>query len=226
MNIAVLIPDRGDRPEFLKNCLRMINNQTLKPVEILIMNDPPTDDQVDITKRYRLGYQKLSDLNTAPNRKSGDPLKVDLIAFIENDDWYAPNYLEVHAEAWNKFGQPIIFGTNYTIYYHLKMRRYYTMYHEGRSSAMNTFLKPNMNIDWGKDENPYTDIQLWENLRGGTVWNSPLVSIGMKHGIGKCGGFAHIDHLERYSYADAGFIERSIKAIDPESFEFYQQFAQ
>ncbi len=224
MRIGVVIPDRGDRPEFLRNCLRMINNQTLKPTDIMLVNDPPpSPEHVDITWRYRTGYGRLCNKNF--DRMAGADLNVDLIAFMENDDWYAPNYLESHAEAWVRFGKPLIFGTNYTIYYHLKLRRYYTMYHELRSSAMNTFLRPNMELDWGNDANPYTDIHLWEQLRG-TVWKPEVISMGMKHGVGMCGGFAHVDHLDRYAFADGGFLERTIKPVDPESFEFYQSFAQ
>lgn len=215
MNIGVLIPDRGDRPEFLENCLRLMKNQTLQPKMVELVNDPPLDDAVDITRRYRLGYERLAGKG------------LDLIAFIENDDWYHPKYLQTHAEKWQKYGSPIIFGTNDTVYYHLGMQKYFRMYHEQRSSAMNTFLVPNMNVVWPMDSEPYTDIALWEQFyrKGGIVWQqSSVLSVGMKHGIGKCGGFAHSDYLERYINLDGQFLWNTIGMVDEEGYNFYMKF--
>jgi len=214
MKIGLLIPDRNDRPEFLANCLRMMKDQTLQPEIVELVNDPPKDDKIDITYRYRIGYDRLC------NRG------LDLIAFIENDDWYSPKYLEIHAKKWLDTGMPLILGTNYTIYYHLRMQKYYTMYHEQRSSSMNTFIRPNQIIDWPVDDQPYTDITLWEQLykKGGLIWQPHIISVGMKHGIGKCGGFAHIDQLERYINDDSGFLHNTIQMEDEESFQFYTKF--
>jgi hypothetical protein len=88
MRIGVIIPDRGDRPEFLANCLRMLKRQTVKPVGIALINFPPTSNEKDITTRYRVGYSKWS------------ASSCDVIALIENDDYYAPTYLEKMYKAW------------------------------------------------------------------------------------------------------------------------------
>ena len=86
--IGVIIPDRGDRPKFLENCLRMLKAQTMQPTIIEIVNDAPFSDEKDITLRYRLGYERLRNK------------EIEVIALIENDDWYAPDYLEI---MYNKF---------------------------------------------------------------------------------------------------------------------------
>ena len=80
VRVGVLIPDRGDRPKFLAQCLAMMNRQTLRPVHIELVNDTAMSNAVDITWRYRLGYERIG-------------ASVDVIAFIENDDWYHPQYL-------------------------------------------------------------------------------------------------------------------------------------
>jgi cellulose synthase/poly-beta-1,6-N-acetylglucosamine synthase-like glycosyltransferase len=55
--IVCLVPTRGDRPRMLKRCLEMLSQQTLQPVEVVLMNDPPLDPHVkDITWRYRNGF--------------------------------------------------------------------------------------------------------------------------------------------------------------------------
>lgn len=72
--------------------------------------------------RYRLGYERLRNK------------KIEVIALIENDDWYAPNYLETMYNKWLELDKPQLLGQSYTIYYHIKERAWFTMNHPERSS--------------------------------------------------------------------------------------------
>jgi hypothetical protein len=213
MKVAVLIPDRGDRPKFLENCLRMMKEQTLQPDIIEVVNDPPLSDACDITWRYRIGYDRL--------RNRG----IDVIALIENDDWYHPNYLEAICHNWKMTFRPDILGTNQTIYYHLEKRGYYTMYHDDRSSAMNTLIKPDLNFEWCEDSEPYTDMHLWSVLKGRIVSVVDVTSIGIKHGVGLCGGNMHTTRLKRFERGTQdphyNFLK---KTMDEPSFNFYSNY--
>lgn len=208
MKIAVLIPDRGDRPEFLKNCKRMIQDQTIKPNIVKVINYKPLSDKCDITQRYRIGYDEL--------RNCG----IDCILLIENDDYYAPNYIETMVDKWVELGKPEIIGTNYTIYYHINERAHFTMNHSRRASAMNTLLKPDLDFPWCVDHEPYTDLHLWKTLKGMTFDPGKIISIGIKHGVGMCGGRNHIDYLHRYINKDhnSEFLKQH---MDSKSFNFY-----
>lgn len=208
VRIGVIIPDRGDRPSFLSNCLRMMRGQTLQPIGIALMSFAPTSAEKDITVRYRMGY----------NIWRGP--RADVIALIENDDYYAPNYLETMAAAWLEAGKPNIFGTDRTIYYNLNERAWKVMLHSRRSSAMSTFIKPNLSIKWPADNDPYTDIHLWQNIEGVTKHFDPPICIGIKHGVGLCGGRMHTDHLDRLEHKDPD--QSQLRAwMDDESFKFY-----
>lgn len=211
MNIAVLIPDRGDRPLFLKNCLRMLKAQTIQPTTTLIIDKKPESDQVDITYRYRIGYEAL--------RNKG----IDVILLWENDDWYASDYIETMLKYWESNGRPDILGLNHTIYYNILWRAYYTMHHTVRSSAMNTLIKPDLNFEWCVDNYAYTDIWLWKTLTGIIVNPEKEICLGIKHGVGLCGGKAHVDARERYTDEDPEF-EYLKKIIDRESFDFYSKY--
>jgi hypothetical protein len=211
MRVAVLIPDRGDRNLFLQNCLRMMKAQTLQPSHIEIVNDPPKSSECDITWRYRTGYDRL--------RNKG----FDVIALVENDDWYSPDYLKYMVNKWNALGNPELFGTNYTIYYHIKLAAYFTMQHDTRASAMNTLIKPDLDhIHWPVDHDPYTDLHLWKTLKGVSIKPDRVISVGIKHGVGLCGGRSHVDRLHRYKTPDNGFLKET---LDPESYKFYSQYA-
>lgn len=218
MKVAVIIPDRGDRPLFLDNCKRMLDRQTLSPEIIIVMDQVAEDDSFDITKRVRIGYSLISKMILLKNQ-------VDVIAIIENDDWYSPNYLETMVDAWKKFGMPDLFGTCYTIYYHMELRAYYTMEHHQRASLMNTLIKPSLDFQWCIDEEPYLDLHLWKTLPSRIVFRPEKhISVGMKHGIGKCGGGSHVidDRIrKRYHTPDGGFLKET---LDEESFEFYNNY--
>jgi hypothetical protein len=223
IKVGVLIPDRGDRPDFLYNCWRMVQRQTLKPHRIELVNDTPISDRVDITWRYRKGYERFS-----TPVKGVEP--VDVIAFMENDDWYSGDYLETMVNGWDKHGRPEIFGCNYTIYYHLNLKAYFKMKHNERASAMNTLIRPSLkNIAWPVDHEPFTDSFLWTRigLKGVTHDPGRHITIGMKHGVGKTGGQSHVDRLDRYA-PPRGVLDTDSKflkdLLDPESFEFYSKY--
>lgn len=214
MKVGIIIPDRNDRPELLANCMRMMEAQTLKPHIIELVNDKAKDDQGDITKRYRLGYKRL--------RNKG----LDVIAFIENDDWYSPLYLHTMVNTWIDNKRPDLFGTNYTIYFHIKLQRYFTMNHDDRSSAMNTLIKPDLTFPWCPDNEPYTDMYLWLGLKNKIKKKyiygpGSIISIGMKHGIGKCGGRSHVDRLNRFKNDGRELLKNT---LDPISYEFYNRY--
>jgi len=217
---AVLIPDRGDRPKLMKRCLEMINRQTIKPSLIEIVDFPPTNDEIDITKRYRMGYNSLSDLYN-----NGSWIDFEVIFFIENDDFYAKNYFETMLNAWIEAGKPYLFGTTYTYYYHIGLKKGYKMHHVTRSSAMSTMIKPGLLFHWCQDSEPYTDIHLYSVIPYKLFTPEKIICIGIKHGIGKTGGHAHTTRLDAYDKLSTSFSDPEMKwlreNVDEESFRFY-----
>ena len=209
MKVGIIIPDRGDRSKLLNNSLRMLCDQSLKPIIVEVVDDKPISDKPDITWRYRMGYDRL--------RNKG----LDIIAFWENDDWYSPDYLRYMTDKWVEHGKPDLFGTNHTIYYNIKIKKYFEMLHDQRSMAMNTLIKPDMNFEWCPDYEPFTDLHLYRTLNYKTFKPDKLYSLGIKHGIGKLGGRSHVDRLHRYKFQDNGFLKRT---LDPISYEFYWNY--
>jgi len=204
--VAVIIPDRGDRPKMLANCLRMMKAQTMKPV-IHLIDEMPKDERPDITYRYKKGYQEVN---------------ADLVFFIETDDWYHPNYLYTIYSCWLSEGKPDLIGIDYTYYYHLKLKKYFKYGHIGRASMMNTAIAPGLKLNWPSDNYRFVDMYLWDKIKGMTISPEHPISIGMKgHGEGMYGGTGHDNKLHRYVHNDNGFLE---KHLDKESFEFYKQY--
>ena|SRR3990167_6624661 len=208
MNIAVIIPDRGDRPQFMSNCLRILSTQTLQAVHVEVVNYPPQTNKKDLSQRYRIGYEKINHIKN-----------IDLVAFWENDDWYHHEYLERMSELWMLNREPNIIGLKTRIYYHLRTLKYGRM-DKGYPAMFNTCIKPYQKFDWCADDEMSCDYHLWRTLSGIEVYTPKILSIGMKHGIGMSGGRGHDPNFSAYKNDDRDL--RWLKSIlDEESFYFY-----
>jgi hypothetical protein len=212
LRIGVIIPTRKDRPRFLDNYLRMLDTQSLQPDKLLIVDYVPKSEKCDITQRYRYGYEKLSSEN------------IDVISLQEDDDYYHPDYLKTMIDTWLEHDKPDIIGTGSTIYYHIKLNRWFKMIHPHRSCAMSTLIRPGLKFDWCLDHDPFTDAHLYKVIKNKVIFTpEKLICMGIKHGVGKCGGRSHVDMLQRYQNDDPEkeFLK---KHLDPESFKFYAKY--
>jgi glycosyltransferase involved in cell wall biosynthesis len=205
MKIGIIIPTRG-RTQFLKNALRMIEAQTLKPNFIEIVDDLPISDKKDICWRYKLGYERLKD-------------KCDVILFWEDDDFYNTDYIRIMTKGWEAYGKPILFGISTTTYYHLRTRKYATMTHPERSSMFCSLIKGGENISFGNESDIFVDIFLWKHYDG-KLFDPGRICLGIKHAIGLTGGIGHKHDWKGYDNEDRN--DMFLKSIvDAKSYEFY-----
>lgn len=82
----------------VKRALDSVINQTVQDFEIIVVNDGSTDKSADVVKSYtdariRLTNQKNAGVSAARNRGINEA-KSELIAFLDADDEWMPNYLE------------------------------------------------------------------------------------------------------------------------------------
>lgn len=206
MRVGLICPYRNDRPKFLEQFHRLLERQTLKPSIVEVVDYVPESFSVDITQRYRRGYDVLRGKD------------LDVIAFMEVDDWYSPNYLELMVREWDKLGRPKMYGLDYTFYYHLLVGKSFTFRHPDRSSAMSTLIRPDLDVKWCRDDYAYTDAHLWKEIGGKTGNPKEVIAIGLKHGIGMCGGLWHKEGLDRYKSTELDFN----KIVGEEDYAFYK----
>jgi len=197
VKVGVLIPDRNDRPQFLQHLFKMLDGQTMQGFRVELVNFKAISNAPDLTKRVRLGFQKL--------KTDG----CDCVLIMENDDYYAPNYIETMVNKWLEFGKPELLGTDYTYYYHIFKGKYRLLKHPNRASLMNTLISCKIDPEWCEDSEVYLDLHLWKQHKG--VAFSPLhpIAIGIKHGIGKCGGNGHFTmHMQNDESEILHFISK------------------
>lgn len=212
--IVCLIPTRGDRPVMLNRCMEMLSKQTLQPRDIFVIKDPPIDPNVkDITWRYRIGIERI--INNHPD--------VELILFIEDDDWYSSSYIEVFHREWEQAGRPSVFGIQETYYYHIGIKKFHHQRHLQRASAFSTGVtKDIQQMKWSSDDYSFVDLDIWKQFRGKTFKASPLITLGIKgHKEGSFFGDICHDDLWKGLKHDDKDLEWIRSVVDEESFDFY-----
>lgn len=212
---CAIIPDRGDRPEFLAHCIMQMERQTLRPDKIYLEGPEikPVKDIFDLIKRVRRGIIEAI--------RDG----IDICYIIENDDYYPDNY----------FGKMFIshydfIGIPKSIYYNIRVGKIAPMEHEKNSSLFCTGFRISAlkGFTWPPDDYLSLDLRLWDfareraiRLKDSFIYRYPAVMpIGIKHGIGFCGGTGHNENFPLYK--EDPNLEWLWQNTRTESFDFYK----
>ena len=210
MKIGTVTPTLGDRPIFLNRLKERLNNQTRK-ADVSVFVDHKGNGKVDIRERYIKGIKECFDKGC------------DLVLFIEDDDYYPLTYIEEMSSEWERLNRPNIFGVKTTTYYQIVSNRFVNM-SPNHSSAYCTGIGSGAKYEVGAVSSPYYDIAIWAANKGPQVElkNPPL---GIKHGLGRCGGVGH-DINSRLYMANID-LDMSLlrQRVDKESFNFYNKLA-
>ncbi|OTG86721.1 hypothetical protein B9T31_06915 [Acinetobacter sp. ANC 4558] len=99
--VSVIIPIHNVE-DYLKNCLDSVVNQTLKDIEIILINDGSTDNSLNIIHEYLVNDNRIVLINnTEASGNSGTPrnqgiykARGEYIAFVDSDDWIELNMFE------------------------------------------------------------------------------------------------------------------------------------
>lgn len=212
MKIGALTPDRGDRPQFLRHAMRFSERQTFKPAAHLLVCDPPRSTAPDLGWRVREGLEMLF---------AGG---CDAVAIIENDDYYAPGFLDSLVREWSRHDRPPLFGFDETIYYHAGLRAWSRLRHPGRASLCSTLVTSKaLSVSWSEDT-VFLDLLLWAALPGVAIpVPGPPEMIGIKHGVGLCGGTMHHSVVWEHGDPDLEWLRGH---VDEESLRFYEGMAE
>jgi len=215
MKLGIVTPTRGDRPQFMEHRNWLMRQQTRQADADAVVDYPPEPcGKRDLVPRYKLGFQALFDEGC------------DLILCIEDDDWYAPNYLERMVGAWVRKGRPDMIGCVEHCYYHLLNRRYFIRDTRGISPMMMTGVTPRvLEYRWPAETHIALDCDLWrQNPTKERMRFKELPAVGIKHGIGVCAGIGHRHPNTSMNIKDDDYSWLR-STVDENSFEFYMGIA-
>lgn len=94
-SISVIIP-ACNAEKYLTQALQSVINQTLQPLEIIVVDDGSTDDTQAVTKEARSSIRYVRQINqgAGPARNAGVQMaQGSLIAFLDADDIWEPDKL-------------------------------------------------------------------------------------------------------------------------------------
>ncbi len=98
IKVSVIVPIYNAE-KYLEQCLDSIVNQTLKEIEIILIDDGSTDSSADICKKYlddeRVTYFRKENEGLAAARDDGmKQAGGEYIGFVDSDDWLEPDMYE------------------------------------------------------------------------------------------------------------------------------------
>ena len=114
--ISVVIP-LYNKERYIERAVYSVLSQTFQQFEIVIVNDGSTDGSVSVIERMnnpliRLIHQKNGGVSAARNRGI-EEARFEYIAFLDADDEWKENHLEVIAGLIRKFPECGVFCTSY-----------------------------------------------------------------------------------------------------------------
>ena len=104
--ISVIVPIYNIAP-YLRKCLDSLKNQTMKQIEVIMIDDGSTDDSGRIAEEYvsddwpkfrLIRHEKNRGLSAARNTGI-DEAKAEFVMFVDSDDWVEKEFCRIPYEA-------------------------------------------------------------------------------------------------------------------------------
>ena len=121
VKVSVIVP-AYNAEKYIKTCLNSILEQTLKELEIIVINDGSTDHTNDIMSEYEKQYPEIIRYILKENEGQGkarnigiDLAKGEFITFVDADDTIAPTMLEEMLEKANEEQAEVVVCDYYEI---------------------------------------------------------------------------------------------------------------
>ena len=159
----------GDRPLPFLLCQLWVSKQTVKPDQWIVIDDGknslPTDLVIDCeyVKRRRATNEPFHTL--IPNLKEAlNLIKNDKIIIFEDDEYYAPTYIERMSKLLDKYE---MVGIGRSKYYHLPTRLYFKHNNMNHGSFAQTAFKSSFipELRTVIEGSPFIDLRMWAKIQ-------------------------------------------------------------
>ena len=166
MNLS-LLTCTSDRPEAFALCEKYVARQTVQPFQWIVMDDGNTPIVPTLGQEYYFLpdlHGTVSMVGKVRYALASNLIKGDALVFWEDDDWYAPNYLE-----WldHELKAHELVGEGRAVYYNVACRAWFTHGNRGHASlcstAMRMSLMPTLVRVLATLSDQYIDSPLWRD---------------------------------------------------------------
>lgn len=227
MEILTLITPTGDRPLAFALCQNWIRKQTLQPNQWIVVDDGKVPLKPYVPMQYvRREPQPDDPKHTLVlNLKTAMPLiKGDKIMIIEDDEYYAPEYLK---EMVHRLNQHEVVGIGRSRYYHLPSGNYSRLPNTTHASFAEMAFRSSFLPEFKKflTGGLYLDIRIWRNIdkKRGLVFtdNGKPLYVGMKGMPGRAGiGIGHDPNHRIYRSHPCDKSRKILKNWIPDKYNY------
>jgi hypothetical protein len=228
MNLTALTCT-GDRLEAFALCRQWMARQTAPPAQWLVVDDGesamPAPAGADYVYCPELRNRKTSLNNKVRMALEQGLVKGDVLAFFEDDDWYAANYLETIAQ---RMAEAEVLGEGRAIYYNVRHRRWFDNGNECHASLCQTAISRTcfaaVEDMLTKDNISQLDAQIWARPFRSIVFNPGTGvhnCIGIK-GMSGRPGFVQCFHEDKCGLFDPSMAKLN-ELIGPDC-ELYAKY--
>lgn len=118
MRFSVVIP-LYNKEHYIVNTIQSVLNQSFQDFELIVVDDGSKDNSYEVAntvKSERINLIHQENQGVAVARNTGiENAKGEYIAFLDADDYWYPNYLQVLSDLIEKFSESDIFVTSYRV---------------------------------------------------------------------------------------------------------------
>lgn len=171
--ISVIVP-LYNKESYIKETVFSVLHQTFQKFELLIINDGSTDESLTIVNELtdpRIKIISITNSGVSVARNTGiNNAKYDWIAFLDADDWWAPNYLAEIKAAIERFSNQRIFATGRTRLFQTQTERYSNNFlpKDNQSGIVNYFQVIAIDMPPINSSNCVISKEILENVKGFT----------------------------------------------------------
>lgn len=234
MSILAVTPTRN-RQQAISLLARWMRQQTMKPDDWLVIDDgdEPVRFEPPMTILMRRSRGTAEPKHSlCLNLRAGLPyFLADKILIMEDDEYYAPTYVE---EMSRRLDSALAAGIGHSKYYHLALKRFYVHENRAHASLAQTAFRQELAGAFiralADREERFVDIKFWKQVRQhGTIWidgdrydgAAGAQYVGIKGFPGTPGiGFGHQAMPQYQADDDLAVLRRWIR---PEDFAEYER---
>jgi glycosyltransferase involved in cell wall biosynthesis len=149
----------------------------------------------------------------------------DAVICVEDDDWYAPDYLAVTAR---NLGAASLVGEGFARYYNVRERQYLEIYNAKHASLAATAwlreLTPKIIGIIGDLEEPFYDLTIWRRFDDYALMLTQRFVVGIKGMPGRKGiGIGHVGGACRMPDPNLDKLREWIGPDDADSYASYRR---
>lgn len=207
--VSVIIPVYNVEP-YLRQCIDSVIGQTLKDIEIILVDDGSTDnsgiicdDYATYDNRIRVIHKQNEGLSAARN-DGIEAASAPFVMFVDSDDWVEPQFCEV------PYKTAIVNDADLVLF------SYKNVYRDGRITKAETQTRQGaLSESEALHFNVYCSCYAWMGLYGRKLFDEVRYPIGMIHeDVGTAHRLIHVanriylihDHLYYYRVLRPGSI--------------------